>query len=157
MIDRGMREVRQVLVELRPPLLQEQGLGVALDNEVQAEATSHSGVAIQLHIPPAMADRRWNPEVEYAVFMVAREAIANALCHAHCQTLTVRIEPLGTLGLRLLVQDDGIGLGPIGQALKPGHLGLVGMRERSQAIGAYLSARSADNNCGTVIELSYSP
>ncbi|WP_367849472.1 PAS domain S-box protein [Rhodoferax sp. WC2427] len=157
MIDRGMREVRQVLVELRPPLLQEQGLGVALDNEIQAEAANHSGVALRLHIPPAMADRRWNPEVEYAVFMVAREAIGNALCHARCHSLTVGIEPLGTLGLRLLVQDDGIGLGPIGQAVKPGHLGLVGMRERSQAIGAHLSARSADNERGTVIELSYSP
>ena len=157
MIDRGMREVRQVLVELRPPLLQEQGLGVALDNEVQAEAANHSAVAIRLHIPSAMADRRWNPEVEYAVFMVAREAIANALCHARCHSLTVGIEPLGTLGLRLWVQDDGVGLGPIGQALKPGHLGLVGMRERSQAIGAHLSARSADNVRGTTIELSYSP
>lgn len=157
MIDRGMREVRQVLVELRPPLLQEHGLGVALDNEIQAEAANHSAVALRLHIPPAMADRRWNPEVEYAVFMVAREAIANALCHARCHSLTVGIEPLGSLGLRLLVQDDGIGLGPIGQALKPGHLGLVGMRERSQAIGAHLSARSADNERGTIIELSYSP
>ncbi|WP_394789458.1 PAS domain S-box protein [Rhodoferax sp.] len=157
MIDRGMREVRQVLVELRPPLLQEHGLGVALDNEVQAEAANHSQVTLRLQLPPTMADRRWSPEVEYAVFMVAREAIANALCHAKCQRLTVGIEPLGSLGLRLLVQDDGIGLGPIGQALKPGHLGLVGMRERSQAIGAHLGARTGDNERGTVIELSYSP
>ena len=157
MIDRGMREVRQVLVELRPPLLQEHGLGVALDNEIQAEAASHAQVSIRLHIPPAMADRRWNPEVEYAVFMVAREAIANALCHAQCQHLQVGLEPLGTLGLRLLVQDDGIGLGPIGRALKPGHLGLVGMRERSQAIGASLGARAGDDERGTVIELNYSP
>jgi signal transduction histidine kinase len=152
-----MREVREVLVELRPPLLQEQGLGVALDNEIQAEAAGHAAVSIRLHIPPAMADRRWSPEVEYAVFMVAREAIANALCHAQCQRLTVGIEPLGSLGLRLLVQDDGIGLGPIGRAVKPGHLGLVGMRERAQAIGASLSARSADNERGTLIELNYSP
>jgi PAS domain S-box-containing protein len=157
MIDRGMREVREVLVELRPPLLQEQGLGVALDNEIQAEAAGHAAVSIRLHIPPTMADRRWSPEVEYAVFMVAREAIANALCHAQCQRLTVGIEPLGSLGLRLLVQDDGIGLGPIGRAVKPGHLGLVGMRERAQAIGASLSARSADNERGTLIELNYSP
>lgn len=157
MIDRGMREVRQVLVELRPPLLQEQGLGVALDNEVQAEAANHRAVTIRLQIPPGIADRRWNPEVEYAVFMVVREAIGNALSHARCQSLTVGIEPLGTLGLRLLVQDDGIGLGSIGQALKPGHLGLVGMRERSQAIGAHLGTRCADNGRGTTIELSYSP
>ncbi|MDR7377428.1 PAS domain S-box-containing protein [Rhodoferax ferrireducens] len=157
MIDRGMREVRQVLVELRPPLLQEHGLGVALDNEIQAETANHAAVAIRLHIPPAMADRRWSPEVEYAVFMVAREAIANALCHSQCRRLRVGIEPLGTQGLRLLVQDDGIGLGPISRALKPGHLGLVGMRERSQAIGASLGARSGDDERGTVIELNYSP
>ncbi len=157
MIDRGMREVRQVLVELRPPLLQELGLGVALDNEVQAEAANHAAVAITLQLPPAMADRRWSPEVEYAVFMVAREAVANALCHARCQHLRIAIEPLGVWGLRLAVQDDGIGLGPLGRALKPGHLGLVGMRERAQAIGAILSARAGSDGCGTVIELSYSP
>jgi PAS domain S-box-containing protein len=157
MIDRGMREVRQVLVELRPPLLQELGLGVALDNEIQAEAANHPAVAISLQLPPAMADRRWNPEVEYAVFMVAREALANALCHAHCQHLCITIEPLGVWGLGLTVQDDGIGLGPLGQALKPGHLGLVGMRERAQAIGATLSARAGRDGGGTVIALAYSP
>jgi PAS domain S-box-containing protein len=157
MIDRGMREVRQVLVELRPPLLQEQGLAVALDNEIQAEAVHHSGVDIHLQLPPGMADRRWSPEVEYAVFMVAREAIANALHHARCQHLTVGIDALGSLGLRLRVQDDGIGLGPVGQALKPGHLGLVGMRERAQAIGAALEARSGLGERGTTIELHYSP
>ncbi|RYF79976.1 MAG: PAS domain S-box protein [Comamonadaceae bacterium] len=156
-IDRGMREVRQVLVELRPPLLQEQGLGVALDNEVQAEAANHHGVAIALQLPPTMADRRWSPEVEYAVFMVAREALGNALCHAQCQRLTLSIEPLGPHGLRLSVRDDGIGLGLLRDAVKPGHLGLVGMRERAQAIGAQLRARSGDNERGTVIELSYQP
>jgi signal transduction histidine kinase len=55
------------------------------------------------------------------------------------------------------VQDDGIGLGPLGQALKPGHLGLVGMRERAQAIGATLSARAGRDGGGTVIALAYSP
>lgn len=157
LIDRGMREVREVLVELRPAFLQEQGLAVALDNEVQAQAAKHSEVRVTLDAADALANRRWAPDVEYAVFMVAREAIANALLHSRGNHVAVQLEALDVAGLVLTVRDDGRGLGPAQQALKPGHLGLVGMRERALGIGAQLNLSSGARRRGTTIELRYAP
>lgn len=157
LIDRGMREVREVLVELRPALLNEQGLAVALDNEVQAQTAKHPEVRVVLVAGDELAARRWTPEVEYAVFMVAREAIANALLHSRGGHVAVKLEALGALGLVLAVHDDGKGLGPVERAHKPGHLGLVGMRERALGIGAQLSVTSTAGRRGTTIELRYEP
>ena len=53
---------------------------------------------------PALSGRRWRDDVEYAVFMVAREAIANALLHAGCSEVCVRLEG-GARWLRLLVGE----------------------------------------------------
>jgi signal transduction histidine kinase len=66
---------------------------------------------------------------------VAREAVVNALRHA--QASWVRVSLAGGLqALRLEVLDDGVGLAPGAQQLRPGHLGLLGMRERAASIGA---------------------
>ncbi len=157
LIDRGMREVREVLVELRPALLHEQGLAVALDNELQAQAAKHPDVRVTLHAVDELAARRWTPDVEYAVFMVAREAIANALLHSRGGHVSVRLQAQGPLGLVLTVHDDGRGMVPAEQASKPGHLGLVGMRERASGIGAQLHVRSNVGRSGTMIELRYVP
>ncbi|KGS08674.1 MULTISPECIES: sensor histidine kinase [Burkholderia] len=157
LIDRGMREVREVLVELRPALLQEQGLAVALDNEVQAQAAKHPEVRVTLDAADELAERRWAPDVEYAVFMVAREAIANALLHSRGGHVAVRLDARGMPGLVLSVHDDGRGLGPAERAHKPGHLGLVGMRERALGIGAQLVVSSSAGRRGTTIELRYAP
>jgi signal transduction histidine kinase len=152
-----MREVREVLVELRPALLQEQGLAVALDNEVQSQATKHPEARLTLHAVDKLADRRWAPDVEYAAFMVAREAIANALLHSRGRHITVRLEAQGPLGLVLVVYDDGKGMVPTERTHKPGHLGMVGMRERALGIGAQLHVTSNGGRCGTTIELRYTP
>jgi len=157
LIDRGMHEVRAVLVELRPALLEEQGLAMALDNELRGQAATHPEVRIALRTVGELSTRRWAADVEHAAFMVAREAIGNALLHSGCRHLVVRLEALGTLGLHLAVEDDGKGLGPPGQSLKPGRLGLVGMRERAFGIGARLLARATGGGRGTTIELRYEP
>jgi PAS domain S-box-containing protein len=157
LIDLGMSKVREVLVELRPVLLQAQGLAVALDNEVQAQAAAHPEVQIELRTADRLAARRWEADVEYAAFMVAREAIGNALVHSRCHHVTVRLEELNTLGLRLAIEDDGKGMVAPEHCLKPGHLGLVGMRERALGIGAQLQIDAASDGCWTTIELRYRP
>lgn len=153
MIDTANAEVRQALVELRPPLLDESGLQVALENEVHARAPDADLVALQLKVEPSALDVRWPADVEYAAFMVAREALANAVMHAQASKVIVRVD--GAPGwLRLSVTDDGKGLTPDLAAGRPGHLGIVGMRERALAIGARMEARGAPDS-GTVISLTW--
>jgi PAS domain S-box-containing protein len=138
LIDKAIQEVRQALVQLRPPLLEEQGLPAALDNELRVRSTEAEPVVLRLDIDARVAGMRWPFDVEYAAFMVAREALSNTLQHACASEVMVRLT--GTArSLRLEITDDGRGLPADAVFGRPGHLGIVGMRERAMAIGARLS------------------
>jgi PAS domain S-box-containing protein len=153
LIDTANAEVRQALVALRPPLLEEAGLQAALDNEVRLRAAGAEPVVLLLEVSQAARDLRWPVDVEYAAFMVAREALANALLHASPHEVVVRIDGAPDW-LQLSVADDGVGLSEEMTAGRPGHLGIVGMRERALAIGARMDAHRLMSG-GTVITLTW--
>ncbi len=146
------RQVRQVLVELRPPLLDEQGLREALANELAQQAARHGDGAPALRLDWLADDaQRWPADTEYAAFMVAREGLGNALRHAQARQVDLRVEGDGSW-LRLSVEDDGVGTAEAES--KPGHLGLVGMRERALAIGAQLGFEASPGG-GLRVHLSW--
>ena len=159
LLDQAVREVRHVLVDLRPPMLQTQGLVAALDNEIRSRAVPlagcHTGPGADVLIEASDAAHalRWPPDVEYGVFMVAREAVANARQHAQASLIRVLVEA-DVRGLTLEVIDDGQGVPqPLRQG-RPGHLGIVGMRERAIAIGARFSLDSTEDG-GTRVHLHW--
>ncbi|WP_439517927.1 PAS domain S-box protein [Hydrogenophaga sp.] len=153
LIDQAIVEVRQALVALRPPLLDEAGLPTALDNEMRARSAEAELTRLRLEVAPGAQSLRWPADVEYAAFMIAREALANALLHAQASEVVVQID--GTPGwLSLQVSDDGVGLSPEMAGGRPGHLGIVGMRERALAIGARMEAHKAAGG-GTLISLKW--
>ena len=135
LLQQAVREVRHVLAELRPPYLEENGLIAALDNEVRSFGASGDSVDVLLELNDDASARRWPAEVEYAAFMVAREAIANARLHAGATLVRVVLRG-NPQSLQLSVIDDGQGVAPPLLRGRPGHLGIVGMRERCIAIGA---------------------
>jgi signal transduction histidine kinase len=69
--------------------------------------------------------------------MVVREAVENALRHSSASTIAVDLGG-NALSLHVTVSDNGVGL-PEGAGLGVGHLGILGMRERAQAVGASVS------------------
>lgn len=148
------RQIRHVLGDLRPPLLDEAGLAAALDNERRQQQQAYAPTAeLVLQVPPRLQAQRWPSDVEYAAFMVAREALLNALQHADARHIRVIVDGDGG-ELQLRVEDDGIGLEPERRAGRPGHLGMVGMRERALAIGARLDVASTPGH-GTIVTLSW--
>ncbi|HEY0858879.1 MAG TPA: response regulator [Albitalea sp.] len=155
LIDQAVREVRQVLVDLRPPLLDEHGLAAALDNELRSRARAHEDVELLLEATDECMQHRWPADVEYAGFMIAREALANALQHARASTVRVRLAG-SDQRLELEVLDDGRGIEEHELPSRPGHLGMVGMRERALAIGAHFSVARGDAT-GTVVGLRWRP
>lgn len=153
MIARANGEVRQALIELRPPLLHEEGLAMALDNELHLRRADADPVQLVLHTDDAVVDQRWSPDVEYAAFMIAREAVTNALRHAGATQVQVQLGG-DARRLSLRIRDDGIGLAEELHAGRPGHLGLVGIRERALAIGALVEFLPAHPQ-GLVIALRW--
>jgi PAS domain S-box-containing protein len=154
LVGQSIRQVRQVLVDLRPPLLDEQGLAAALDNELRNRSLSQPKMDISIHVPPDLALMRWPTEVEYAAFMVAREAVENALRHSGASLVSVTLSGSPT-SLTMKVLDNGSGLEK-GDMTKTGHLGMLGMQERANAIAANVTVDSDDQR-GTCITFSWQP
>ena len=134
LINQAIGEVRMVLVKLHPPLLEEFGLAAALDNELRDRAMRSVKMRFALKAPNEVATIRWAAAIEYAAFMVAREAIENAIRHSGGDNLVVILDGDANR-LSLDIVDNGKGFG-MAQEAKVGHLGMAGIQERAKSIGA---------------------
>ncbi len=138
LIEQTGRLVRDLMGELRPPGLDELGLFAALQ-DLAGLVAKRAGLAV------AVGGREFEPRLarvaEITLFRIAQEALNNAVKHARATAAEVRLET-GSNGAVLTIADDGRGFDS--SAPPPaGHLGLVGMRERAEAIGARLRVESA--------------
>ena len=86
------------------------------------------------------------------VYLIGREALINAFRHADAKNIEVELE-YAPRRLRVAVRDDGRGIDKRLQAELYKHWGLLGMRERSEKIGAKLRIWSR-HMAGTEVELS---
>jgi signal transduction histidine kinase len=87
------------------------------------------------------------------IYAIAREALFNASRYAEAAHIVLELD-YARQAFTLRVRDDGCGLDDtVAQAGRPGHWGLVGMRERAASIGATLNITSRPG-AGTEIEVS---
>ena len=150
-VDAGQTAPR---LDQRPPLLDDDGLAAALDNQLQTRDRLLAGVDLLLEVEPEVARLRWPAAVEYAAFMVVREATANAVQHADASL--VRVVLAGDAArLRVEVINDGRGWPVDAQSARPGHLGVVGMRERALAIGGRFTISPNRSGGGSVVCLEW--
>jgi PAS domain S-box-containing protein len=152
LIDQAIRQVRVVLVDLHPPMLEEHGLAAALDNEMRSRALRKSGMQLVFNVAPEVAALRWETSCEYAVFMIAREALENAIRHSGATKVQMSLTGSATT-LQLEVQDDGRGIAS-GSESQVGHLGMAGIRERANSIGATVGICSTEGH-GTCISVRW--
>jgi len=97
--------------------------------------------------------RPLRPVIGDDVYLIGREALANAFRHSGASEIEVELE-YGADQLRLLVRDNGCGIADeVLQSSRDGHWGLPGMRERTERIGAKLRVLSRVA-AGMEIELS---
>lgn len=138
-LDGAIADTRNLMSDLRPPLLVEQGLAAALAHEVERQRRDDGPRLRFLHHVAAAPTQR-DLAFDYAVFMIAQAALNNALQHAQARQVTLDLDEAPGR-LQLAVRDDGRGFD---SALPPpaGHLGLVGMQERARWIGAELTIES---------------
>ncbi len=130
----SLAEARRSVWAFRPQALEGRDLGGAL-HQLAHQSAGRSGVRVEFTAtgtPAALA-----ADVEDNLLRVAQEALANALRHAHAETITVELEYTPE-GVRLRVYDNGTGFAP-----SNAHgFGLVSMRERAQRIGGELTVAS---------------
>lgn len=155
LLEKATALVHDAIQDLRPPFLEDQGLAAALDNEIANPTLHKHAVDLMLLLDDQVGELRWPIDVEYACFMIAREAVANALEHSMASLIQVTLNARGA-GLMLEVTDDGTGFQSKGLMGRSGNLGLVGMRERAQAIGARLDVDSTPGE-GVRVSLRWEP
>ena len=144
LLERAMRELHDVIFDLRPPDLDDIGIVAALQRHV--DQVNRSGLPCTLEV--IGEEHRLPPEVRLAIYRIVQESLHNAIRHAHADEAIVRIEWSGDR-LRVAVQDDGSGFDLDNTSRRSG-LGLMSMRERASSIGATLEIVTRAGS-GTVI------
>ena len=124
-------EMRLLLFELRPPMLEEQGLAAALQARLRA-VEARAGLSIRFD---ARGQGELTAESEQELYRIAQEALNNVLKHAHASQVDVSLTLAGGEAT-LEIHDDGIGMDT--SASNHGGQGLAGIRERVERLGGRL-------------------
>ncbi len=140
---RALFESRRVVASRASPSSDDATAELA---QTAATAALQHGVGLSLDVDPG---RRLSPSERDALSQIVREAVGNAARHGGAGRIHVEVVP----GCLIRITDDGAGFNPAVDA-RPGTFGLVGMRERAEAIGANFDVQSAPGR-GTAVEVSW--
>jgi signal transduction histidine kinase len=147
LVDSALAELRALIFELRPPALEEDGLGGALAKHADLLTRAH-GLAVTVTATDHGGDGgqgrhgRLAPETERQLLRVAQEALSNVVRHAGARSVDVMVD-VGEDTVTVVVEDDGAGFDPTARAISSRRLGLTSMRERVAALGGELEIDSA--------------
>ncbi len=143
----ALKEMRLLIYQLRPPLLERQGLVGALQQRLDA-VEDRAGVETRLLVDAGI---RLSALVEAELYRIAQEALNNALKHASATTVTVRLYAQAE-NVILEVTDNGCGF-EAEIVSGGGGLGLQSMSERAGRLGATLAVLPAPGG-GTQVKVS---
>lgn len=155
LVSETVSDIRRVIFDLHPTLLDELGLVPALQRLVRGAESESLRCTLQVEGAPS----RLSSSQELALYRIAQESLTNIQRHAHARhaRLALRFEPGQTV---LVVSDDGRGLQAANaagnghaQAGAQQHLGLIGMKERAQSVGGHF-ALMTDDDGGTSIRVT---
>jgi signal transduction histidine kinase len=145
-VGESVDRLRKLLFQLRPPVLESEGLAAALRINLE-EDRADGGPAYEIvdrlsEEPPA--------EIGIILYRIAQEVLVNVRKHAHATKVHLLLAGNGA-GFQLTIRDDGVGFDQDAIAVpRPGHLGLTSVRERVQMAGGWCRIESAPG-AGTTV------
>ncbi len=141
-----IRLVRDLAMGLRPSMLDDIGLGPALQWQAR-EFSRRSGVPAVVQLDGILSGLP--DEHRTCVYRVVQEALTNCVRHAQAKAIRVSVHG-GSEAVNVTIQDDGIGFDP-DHPLREG-LGLVGIGERVRQLGGTLAITSQAQK-GTILKV----
>jgi two-component system, NarL family, sensor histidine kinase UhpB len=142
---------RRILDRLRPVGLAELGLADAIAALTRSWRETHPGVVINASIPPSTGALGETAEV--TIYRIIQEALTNVFRHAGATRVDIAVEPAPSEAesasmdaVRVSIRDNGAGL----PADHKHGFGIIGMRERVQALGGTMTVKSSDH--GVAVE-----
>lgn len=158
--ERATHQMRTMLFELRPLVLETQGLGAALQVFLErrqkdiTEPTPKLRLKVETNQPGGDISRQ-DGKVEATIFAIVQETVNNAIKHAQAKTIVVELKETSE-AIYTVIKDDGKGFDMnvvMNNYEQRGSLGMINLRERTELIGGELTMTSAPGQ-GTQITLT---
>ena len=146
MVRSALYEVRRIIYDLRPMALDDLGLIPTLKKYIATIEEYHGGKP-RIEFTFFGEEKRWESNLEVALFRLIQESVQNALKHAKAKLIQVKCEMKKDF-ITVLVKDDGVGFDT--NVKKDQSFGLIGMKERMELIEGELSIQSKVGN-GTLV------
>jgi signal transduction histidine kinase len=141
-----MGSMRRMLFDLSPPILDEEGIGPALEYFLE-----HSPVTYRWSVQDDL-EVRPSTQTRLILYRTAQEALTNARKHADATIVRVTLQDRDG-GVWMEIEDDGVGFEPQRAVVAaPGHLGLAAIRERAEMAGGWCSLQSLPG-AGTCLQV----
>jgi two-component system sensor histidine kinase DegS len=136
----AVADIRRFMFDLRPDSLDDLGLAATM-RRYSSEYQDRTGITCRFNV--VGEERRLGVELEEGIFRIIQEALTNAQRHARPKVVEVAVTT-GAAEALLKIRDDGAGFDPNAPEPADGRrrLGLVGMRERAEALGGTLEVKS---------------
>jgi PAS domain S-box-containing protein len=150
-VDSTITLVRKLSTELRPEMLDAFGLQAAIEWHAK-EFHRRTGIACIVEVPQEPTDLSSDQNI--AAFRIFQEALTNIVRHAQAKKVVIALEH-DQDDVVLTIEDDGTGFSEVTLERSPS-LGILGMRERAQILGAGFSLKS-ELGIGTSISLRIRP
>jgi len=142
-VDEALRLVRDLSIDLRPPVLDDLGLDTALRWYVD-RYTQRTGLSVDVVSELPDRNERFSRDLETACFRIAQEALTNVIRHASASQVVVQLMKSANT-LTLIVKDNGVGFDLKSLRMRSPRaatLGLISMQERAHAAGGTLEIES---------------
>ena len=132
LVERTLSDVRSISNALRPSILEDLGLAVAI--KTLCTDLENQMPSVQCSYTISGVERRLSPDLELAIFRVVQEALVNIRKHASSATHVEVGLAFENLEVKTVVRNDGPALQEpdVRSLVRTGHLGLAGMYERAR-------------------------
>jgi two-component system sensor histidine kinase DegS len=151
-ITKSLKELRRVVVGLRPPALDELGLTHSIRQSLEELKADN----VETEYRQTGKPYRLPSSIEIAIYRVVQESINNIRKHAAASRVKLNIE-FREEGITVEVSDNGHGFNcsnTLNSAIAVGHLGLLGMKQRVEMIGGSMDIRTAEG-AGAVLTFHF--
>lgn len=136
----AIEQLRSLSHQLRPPDLEQLGLGPTLYN-LATEMLGQSGVTVGFE--SNLNGQRLDSTIEITLYRIAQEALTNITRHAQASEVKLSVQ-LREPRLRLVIEDNGVGFDPdqLGSS-GVAHIGLASIQERAERLGGAFFVRTS--------------
>jgi len=151
-ITKSLKELRRVVVGLRPPALDELGL----TNAIRQSLDDLTADGIEGRYNQAGQPCRLPSGIEIAVYRVVQESLINIRKHARATEVALNVE-FNSDEMSLEIRDNGRGFNltqTLDSAISVGHLGLLGMKQRVEMLGGNMNIRTGEGT-GTAVSFNF--